>query len=354
MGSEVIVILTAIITTTISALISGIFELVKNKIQAQLAKQSFAETPKILLPPGVELRKPANEPKKRLPSFTDFVGGGLIFGIIIGIILQNYQPTKNSPSNDIWVNLTYLMAAFVIIGIVALGSVLRKYQKLGNRLWSITIAISLTLIVVLFTSYFVLSAFFEERTVYFLVDMSSNSKDILKETLARLNLEIGQVSDNVDVGLAVFGGNLGEGSDCHDITEIVSPAPKQTSMPQINLSIASLSNVTPSGVSPLQNAVVYVLTRLSSRKGIQQIIVLTASPDSVCGILDRQFLDSIAVQSDTKFELTVVAIGDISDADSENLTAYADRFKKIETAEDLSAVIQDVLYTPPTLYEINK
>lgn len=352
MDSQLVVFLTAIITTTITALISGIFGIIWNQIQAQSAKLTTLEAPKILLPPGVEIRKPIKTPRKFFPRFAMFVIGGLIVGIILGFILQGSQPTGSSPSRAVLIRIAYVMAGFVIVGIVVFGIMLSRDQNLGARKWSVTLAVSVTLILVLTTSYFMLSAFLEERTVYFVVDVSANAEGLSKEIFTRVNLGFEQIPDNVNIGLAIFGGNIVGQSGCNDITELVSPAPKQESIPQIEKAINNLSIVTPSGDSALQNSIIYALSRLAGRRGEQQIFVVTASVDSRCGVLDRKFLDSIAAQSDTKYEIVVVHVGEISDTDSKILIAFANRFVNVSTTAELSNVIQEVLDTPSSIYQI--
>ncbi len=353
MDSQLVLLLTTIITTTISALISGIFGVIGNQIQSQSSKLYPTETPKVLLPPGVVLPGPASKSRNFLSRFAMIIGGGVIVGIILGVILQNTQPSGSSPSRDTLVKLAYGMAAFVIIGIVVYGIVLSGNQKLESRKWSITIAVSVTLILVLTASYFMLSAFLEQRTVYFIVDTSASTQDVSREIFNRVNLGIEQIPDNVNVGLAVFGGSIGGQSGCNDITEIVKPAPKKESVPRINQAISKLSDITPSGNNILQNAVIYALSRLAGRKGVQQIFVITSSLDSICGIPDRKFIDNIALLNKTDFELIVVSVGVLGD-DRSTLTAFADRYINIETAEKLSPIIADVMYTPPSLYDIYK
>ncbi len=352
MDSQLVTFLTAIITTTITCLISGIFGILQTQIQTRSVKLPSLEQSKILLPPGVELTKPISKPKIFLPKFALFVVSGAIVGILLGVVFQRSQPVGNLQSRSVFVNLAYIMLAFLVIGTIVFGIVLSGYQKLNSRKWSISIAVSITLVLVLTASYFMLSNFLEERTVYFLVDESANAQNVSREILTRLNLNVDQIPDNVEVGLAVFGGSIGGETGCDDITEMVKPTPKQESVPQIKQAVIELLNITPSGDAILQNSIIYALSRLSGRQGIQQIIIMTDSLNSKCGILNRKFLNTLAYQSNTKYEITIIYIGQISKSDSKNLAAYADHFVDISTAGELPSVIQEILFTPPSLYKI--
>lgn len=347
-----ILLLTTVLTTTIGAIVSGIYSILGKKIQAQLEEKKASETPKVLLPPGVEIRRSDKKSKKFLQRFAVLVTVGLLIGVIIGVILQGSQPTGNSTSSNVLANLAYVLAVILILGIIAYGGILLKYQDLGARKWSLTIAISVTLVLVLAASYFMLSAFLEERTVYFIVDASANAQDVSQEIFGQTSLGLEQIPDNVDVGLAVFGGRISGLDDCYDITELVKPSPKQESIPEMNQAIRLLSKITPSGESALQNSIVSALSSLTSRQGVQQIIVVTASLDSTCGRLDRKFLDTIASRSNIKYEIVMIYIGELSEEDSKTLSEFSNRFANIRTSEELSNIIQDVFFVPPSLYQI--
>jgi hypothetical protein len=192
--------------------------------------------------------------------------------------------------------------------------------------------------------------FAEERTVYFVIDASSNMRGRFEQIRSRIELQAMGMPADIDYGLAVFGGHLSGEVGCNDITALVPPLPKDVAVPEISRAVSLLVDLEPRGVGALQEAVLHTIDQLEGRRGIQQIFVITSAIDAACDPLDRAAIEDTVNANRIEVELIVVSVGALHEPDALALEHYADRYIPLETAVELPAVIEEVVGTPPLPY----
>jgi hypothetical protein len=271
---------------------------------------------------------------------------GVIILAVANVIVRNLLPDFA----DDYINIFSGILLLIILGLAWL----RFTKRPGAKGWSLVIVIATTLILIVGVGYFVWSTLAEQRTVYFMIDASEHMKDVFEEVSPRIKLNTLTVPDKVDVGLAVFGGSVGGKVGCDDIEELVPPSPKQNSVPEVSRAVDLLTQVKPSGVGNLHGAVLFAISRLAGRRGVQRVTVITSGLDKRCSNLDRAALDTAAAQKKVELELVVLTVGNISESDKADLQNYASRriYINAKTPDELPSKLQVILSAPPSPYDL--
>lgn len=218
--------------------------------------------------------------------------------------------------------------------------------------WSLLIVTMFSLLVIGATGWFLVSPFLQQRTLYFLMDASDrvNSSD-LKEISLKAKLNAASVPQRVDVGLAVFGGNLSGQLGCNDVKELVEPLGHDPSISLMNEQLDLLVQIHPEGAASIQAAAEFAIKRLSNRPGLHQIIILTTGIDPRCPNLDREALNKLARNSRARFEIIPITVGNPSEFDRVRLNEFAvDRYVELESLGDLPQLIKEILSDPHAFY----
>jgi hypothetical protein len=273
----------------------------------------------------------------------------LLYAVIPGIVVavSNFLVKKVLPeSAKDYTDIVSYILVLAIIGVVFL-----RLQGMHGRKWTFLVVSLVTVTIIVGVGYFLQSVLQEQRTVYFAVDASEHVNGLFTEIRPRIKLTTMPIPEQVEVGLAVFGGGLSGKFGCDDITELVAPSRKQDSVPRISQAVDLLAEIKPSNYGNLQSAALFALTRLAGRRGVQQVVIVTSGIDSRCGNLDRAALDSLAEQKNIEFEIVVTAVGNLSDSDRKTLQAFTNGRLITTGTADLPKVIEQILTTPPSPYK---
>lgn len=184
---------------------------------------------------------------------------------------------------------------------------------------------------------------------YIILDYSNNMQSILKGTnISNLfSLAAAQVPDNVDVGFMIAGDPFaGDQNECYRVKEIQPPAPKPTSLPNIQSSTVYLNDFAPQGPSNIENAVIEAINRLAGREDVQEIIVITSGLDESCEILNRSLLNLAAGEKKLQYALTILAVGKQKESDIIRLRHFANKYKEVALAADIPASVSTIIKEP--------
>ena len=261
----------------------------------------------------------------------------VIAGVVVAV--ANFLVKKLLPESA--KDYTDIVSYILLLALI--GVILLRFQGLAGRKWAFLVVALVTVTIIATVGYFLQSALQEQRTVYFVVDASEQIYGLFTEIRPRIKLTAMPIRDQVEVGLAVFGGGLSGKTGCDDITELVAPSRKQESVPKISQAVDFLTEIKPSNYGNMQGAALYALTRLAGRRGVQQVVIVTSGIDSRCGSLDRAALDSLAKQKNIDFEIVVTAVGNLSDSDRKNLQAFTNRQLITTGTADLPRVIEHIV-----------
>lgn len=263
------------------------------------------------------------------------------------IAYQEFRPSgAGTPQTPFWV-----VVLSVILLFIASSVVLFRYTPIRYRKRFYIVVAAITMIVIIGLLYYRRSVLAELRTVYIVLDASQNTEHTFTEIRPRIQLEAQRVPEQVDIGLAAFGAGLNGQNDCEDIIEFVSPAHKETSIPQIQTTLSLLDEITPYGKGGLQYALSFAINRLEGRQGVHQVFVVTSGIDKQCGNLNRAEINELGTKLGVDFELIIVTVGTINENERIELEAYADRYKHLGDAENLPETIQDIINSPPLVYQ---
>lgn len=253
---------------------------------------------------------------------------------------------------DDYINIFSGVLLLILLGLVWLNIAKQPSKQQRTKIWSFAIVGLVTVTLVVAFGYLIGSAFFEKRTVYFVVDASEHMDGLLTDVSPRIKLTTLPIPEQVEIGLTVFGSSLSGKSGCDDITELVAPSPKQKSVPQVSQAVDLLAELKPSSYGSIQNAALFALTRLTNRRGVQQIFIITSGIDTRCGNLDRANLDTVAIQKNVEYELVIATVGNVSDSDKQILQTFTNgRFIAAGTAAELPKIIEQILNEPPSTYK---
>jgi hypothetical protein len=247
--------------------------------------------------------------------------------------------------------ITISSALIVLLFILFLRSSHRSVKSKEKRyiFWGIGSVLLVSLLGIIL---FFISAFYEQRTIYFIVDVSSDMTGLLSEINPRISIDSSSLPDSVQIGLTVFGGNFRGGSDCEDAIQWVPPDKKSVNEAVLNNWLGAYSLLTPTGIGSLNNAITYSFSQLKNRKGIQQIIVLTSKIDHRCGeLLDKEKIDALAKKYNIQTQITVFTVGDTDENDRLEYQRIADVYQPVKP-EELSSKINAVIAIPPTVYNL--
>ena len=226
----------------------------------------------------------------------------------------------------------------------------KKLFKIIRRKPSTLLIIASTAVLLFIIGNFIFVTFKERRTVYFLVDSSEQMQNIFADVKPRIQLEA-STPERVDIGLSVFGGNIGGRSGCDDVSELLAPTPYENGYPKLIQELELLQSITPSGFAPLQNAVLYSIKKLENRRGIHQIFVVTSGIDPRCNTLSRIEIDQFASEKNVQFELTILSVGDVSLQEQSYLSYFSKgQYVYLKNPEELNKYLENVVNVPPTQY----
>lgn len=200
---------------------------------------------------------------------------------------------------------------------------------------------------------FLIVAFAEHRVVYVLIDASSTLQSESAEIAARANLQAMTLPEKVELGLAAFGANLSNNPGCSDVVELIHPGPDQNGLQLLTQATGNLTKVETRGTGSLQNAVLFVIDRISDlhRRGHHQIFIITGRPDRTCPLLDREAIDQHAANRGVSVELAIVALGSMTEADVAELNDFAEgHLLSAQNDKQLTEQMERVLQSPPEQY----
>lgn len=281
---------------------------------------------------------------KKLEQQPEYVKGFVFFAlfelIITGILLLAVRwifPEARDETRNIIVGAIQMVIAILWI---YRETHVNRFRRPAIILIAIVVGVVITVL---------LWVTVEQRTMYFVVDASSNMSGHIGE-IKRVELEtISAVGKNA-FGLMVFGGGLSGKVGCNDIKYLVEPSPDERSLEDISTALRALTDLQPTGFGGLQNAVMAAIELLKDRKGLHQIFVITSGYDDRCEDLDRADVDELAGRLGVRYELIVVTIGALSEAERVIFDGYADRHMNTVDALDVKQAIQDVVRSAPLPY----
>jgi hypothetical protein len=270
----------------------------------------------------------------------------LIFIIFTSIIVRKKFPGITGDYLTLFVAIP-LLVLFILVSSFRRG-IQRARKKRSSALLSTGILVLLAA-----STYFFISAFKEHRTVYFLIDASDNMKGYLEQVSPQISLAVNSAKflNNVELGMAVYGGTLTGLGGCEDVTRLVNPSPSEESVPKIITQTEYISKIKPSGVAGLQNAILDSFSVLKDRRGLQQILVITYGLDDKCGALSRGFLDKIAKDFSINYELQIITMSETLEADQQALKGLTDVYHHVGI-DQLQARVEVALTSPSQLYKL--
>ncbi len=181
---------------------------------------------------------------------------------------------------------------------------------------------------------------------YFVVDLSENMSGRTQGIGTSIDVTSKSVNDRMDIGLIVYGGQLSGTSGCEDITPLVEPAPKETSIPEIEAAVEMLSTAQPSGPETRQRALLLAIDELAERPEVQDIILITSGPDNGCTALNRTALEIRAGARNVAYKLTIVTVGRQTEEVLAKLTPVAHAIVPVDSIEEIPEAVSTIVVGP--------
>jgi hypothetical protein len=272
----------------------------------------------------------------------DIIIGLLVFVLPVlgGFILQSISPDLNRELGSVIFAIGIILGLVFLILFIKASGILRRV---------ILVLMVFLLALVACITYIVFSGPPRRGTVYLIVDASENMRGRFQRLGSRISLTAARAPENIDVGIMLVGGGISGATGCDDISPLVKPAARQTSLPEIEKRTQLLNDLDPQGVGTLQRALMKAIKEeLVGRPAVQQIIVFTSGADIRCGRLDRPLLDLAADQSKVQFILSIISVGPQSKSDEAILQGLADRgkYSNIDNASEIPTIVPPKIYPP--------
>ena len=272
---------------------------------------------------------------------------GVFYGLLFTVL---YTLLNHSLFPYLWAPLQ-LVIGVLLITILLMVYLLRRQATSKLRLFFTSF---ITIVVIAISGTYLYQIFFlEQRTVYFVIDASENM-NVLPTVATEIKLRVASVPERLNVGLAVYGSQLGVDLGCDDFTQLVEPAPKSDSQTEIDRTsdLLSLRATRGVGVGGLHEAVLASVRALTQYNGVHQIVVITTSLDERCAPLNQSEVFELAQEVGVELELIVVSIGAIPPQDALKYDAYATRYIPIGTPLDLAPTLEEIVTSPVSPYRI--
>lgn len=308
--------------------------------------------------------KPSSSTELVLAILTSVLGSVLISAgnVILGIA----APTLPKSDGDLASGVAIAFLLFVVYILITrrrapqeprLLVVTRRNLDRGQALakpnrWTYAIVAGVSIFIIVGIGVYSRWVLIERRTMYFIVDASEGSPTTFRELASRIKITTLPVPPETEIGLEAFGGGYSANSGCDDVVELVAPTPKAEAIEKISDALALLDQDSPKGFSGIQHATEYALKQLANRRDTQQIWILVTRLDTRCGELDRNEIDRIAAENNVKYELVIITVGPVSEADQRVLSAFAGRYIYAQTADEIPIIIQQQSRIPPVLYDL--
>jgi hypothetical protein len=344
-----------LIGTIIGAVIGALATIVNPVIQKWVTGKSQQSNPTILLPPGVVVITK----RQRAMGFGKIIAIPITLGVL-GMLIGAVLPSSSDlPSVSAIRTIRGISYFLIVIMLVSLFPLFRSIQTLDinrsqKRIWIFVSALTFLLATTL--SLFLVIALLKQRAVYFVIDASQGSLIIQRDIVEQIGVVSREAPQNVDIGIAVYGGGLSGQPGCNDFVELIPLSENQPdTFARINDTIGLLSSISPSGVSPVQESLEFSIQRFVGRKDQQRIVVITSGFEGGCQRLSKEKIKSIVAQLDIDTEIVIIAFGDIPENELLALQSLTDtEIIRVQGEADLRAALQNLLNVPPSLYELYK
>ncbi len=132
----------------------------------------------------------------------------------------------------------YIFTAIILL-IINSGFVLQYVYRTRGRLKKLVLTTLPILVAVIFI--FLLRATLKQPTLYIILDASSNMESNFDQILPVIGKEINSSSDDIDIALAVFGGEISGNLGCEDVKQHLDPTSKDQEFSDISSKINLLN-----------------------------------------------------------------------------------------------------------------
>lgn len=246
-----------------------------------------------------------------------------------------------------WTHYTIELVACVVL----IGGFLIWWRMGPLRKWANLYGLTIYTFLLLAVFYWLCGRYQLRGTAYLIIDRSSTMAGTVQGFEPAVHLTMDSISDDLDLGMAVFGGGISGTTGCSDHVQLVKPGPRDINKLEIDKQIERLANFQTQGPGPAQSALLQAVTQdLVGREETQQIVLITSGRNTTCGTIDRSLLDFAGREKGVTFSLSITTIGPQDPAVEEALKHMADRYVNLTSVEELPNAIPTLISPPRGVY----